>query len=64
MHSCLLLSVSVSVSPKTQTQWLGPKIIERKLSAVYTQGTLMGDFVVGDMSNFIMSIKVSDAGCL
>ncbi|EGD83460.1 hypothetical protein PTSG_04067 [Salpingoeca rosetta] len=42
---------------ETKTGKKGPKIIERKLSAVYTQGTLMGDFVIGDMSNFIMAIK-------
>lgn len=36
----------------------GPKIIERKLCAVYTQGTLMGDYVMGDMSNYILSLKV------
>ena len=34
------------------------KIIHRQLTAVLTQGTLMGDFLIGDMSNFIMSIKV------
>ena len=31
-------------------------MIERKLSAVFTQGTLMGDFVIGDMANYIMAI--------
>eukprot|EP00055_Hartaetosiga_balthica_P004931 m.13709 g.13709 ORF g.13709 m.13709 type:complete len:1251 (+) comp4189_c0_seq1:110-3862(+) len=39
----------------------GAKIIERKLAAVYTAGTLTGDFVVGDMSNYIMSIKENAA---
>jgi hypothetical protein len=33
------------------------KIIQRSLAAVYTQGTLMGDFLIGDTSTFIMSIK-------
>jgi DNA mismatch repair ATPase MutS len=34
------------------------KIIERSLTTIYTKGTLMGDFVVGDMSSYIMAIKV------
>eukprot|EP00053_Salpingoeca_punica_P015373 m.141445 g.141445 ORF g.141445 m.141445 type:complete len:1202 (+) comp16694_c0_seq1:90-3695(+) len=33
------------------------KIIERSLSAVYTQGTLMGEFLVGDASTYILSVK-------
>eukprot|EP00730_Choanoeca_flexa_P003225 TRINITY_DN11332_c0_g2_i4.p1 TRINITY_DN11332_c0_g2~~TRINITY_DN11332_c0_g2_i4.p1 ORF type:complete len:1069 (+),score=317.75 TRINITY_DN11332_c0_g2_i4:188-3208(+) len=33
------------------------KIIERKLTTIYTQGTLMGDFVQGDMSSYIMAVK-------
>jgi DNA mismatch repair protein MSH6 len=37
---------------------IAKKIIDRKLAAVYTRGTLMGDFVIGDMSNYIMSIQV------
>ncbi|EDQ85496.1 uncharacterized protein MONBRDRAFT_29248 [Monosiga brevicollis MX1] len=39
-----------------------PKIIERKLTTIYTKGTLMGDFVVGDLSSYIMAIKESDDG--
>eukprot|EP00041_Stephanoeca_diplocostata_P029567 m.877656 g.877656 ORF g.877656 m.877656 type:complete len:1327 (+) comp23582_c0_seq5:181-4161(+) len=35
------------------------KIIQRELTQVITQGTLSGDFLVGDMSTFILSIKES-----
>mmetsp|Transcript_28787 Transcript_28787/g.86393 ORF Transcript_28787/g.86393 Transcript_28787/m.86393 type:complete len:1227 (-) Transcript_28787:2817-6497(-) len=37
----------------------GSKIIERNLTAVFTQGTLSGDFLVGDHSRYILSIRES-----
>lgn len=46
---------------KAKSKPSGSKIIERKLSQVLTQGTLMGDFLVGDMSTYIMSVKEDPA---
>lgn len=56
-------AIAKQIREKKTSKGPSKGIIERKLAAVYTRGTLTGDFLVNDNSTYILSIKVCVCVC-